>query len=33
MAPSTAAETGTLTFTWEGDDGFAQTETVELTVA
>ena len=25
-----AAESGTLTFTWEGDNGFAQTETVAL---
>jgi sulfur-oxidizing protein SoxZ len=30
---ATAAETGTLAFTWEGDDGFAQTETRALTVA
>ena len=28
-----ASESGTLTFTWEGDNGFAQTETVLLTVA
>ena len=27
-----AAESGTLTFTWEGDNGFAQTETVAITV-
>jgi len=27
-----AAESGTLTFTWEGDNGFAQTETVLLAV-
>lgn len=28
-----ATESGTLHFTWEGDDGFVQTETVWLTVA
>ena len=28
-----ATETGTLTLTWEGDNGFSQTETVTLTVA
>jgi len=28
-----ATESGTLRFTWEGDDGFVQTETVWLTVA
>jgi len=27
-----ATESGTLTFTWEGDNGFAQTETVLLAV-
>ena len=27
-----ATESGALTFTWEGDNGFAQTETVLLTV-
>lgn len=27
-----ATVTGTLTFTWEGDNGFSQTETVTLTV-
>jgi sulfur-oxidizing protein SoxZ len=28
-----ATESGTLSFTWEGDNGFAQTETVAITVA
>lgn len=28
-----ATGSGTLTFTWEGDNGFAQTETVALKVA
>jgi sulfur-oxidizing protein SoxZ len=28
-----ATVTGTLTFTWEGDNGFSQTETATLTVA
>ncbi len=28
-----AVATGTLTFTWEGDNGFSQTETRTLTVA
>jgi sulfur-oxidizing protein SoxZ len=28
-----ATGSGTLTFTWEGDNGFAQTETVPLKVA
>ena len=28
-----AAESGTLRFTWDGDDGFAQTETASITVA
>jgi sulfur-oxidizing protein SoxZ len=28
-----ATATGTLTFTWEGDNGFTQIETVTLTVA
>jgi sulfur-oxidizing protein SoxZ len=28
-----AAASGTLTFTWEGDNGFAQTETVAIAVA
>ena len=28
-----AAQSGTLTFSWEGDNGFAQTESVALTVA
>jgi sulfur-oxidizing protein SoxZ len=28
-----ATATGTLTFTWEGDNGFAQTETVAIAVA
>lgn len=28
-----ATVTGTLSFTWEGDNGFAQTETATLTVA
>ena len=28
-----ASDSGTLTFTWEGDNGFAQTETVPLKVA
>jgi len=27
-----ATESGTLTFTWEGDNGFAQTETAKITV-
>jgi sulfur-oxidizing protein SoxZ len=27
-----AAESGTLTFTWEGDNGFSQTETVAIRV-
>lgn len=27
-----ATESGTLSFTWEGDNGFAQTETVAITV-
>lgn len=27
-----AAESGTLTFTWTGDNGFAQTETRQITV-
>jgi sulfur-oxidizing protein SoxZ len=27
-----AADSGTLTFTWEGDNGFAQTETVAISV-
>ncbi|HEX7982070.1 MAG TPA: thiosulfate oxidation carrier complex protein SoxZ, partial [Duganella sp.] len=27
-----ATETGTLEFTWEGDQGFAQTEKMNLTV-
>jgi sulfur-oxidizing protein SoxZ len=27
-----ATETGTLTLTWEGDNGFAQTETINLAV-
>ena len=27
-----ASESGTLSFTWEGDNGFAQTETAELRV-
>ena len=27
-----ALESGTLTLTWEGDNGFSQTETVKLTV-
>jgi len=27
-----ATASGTLTFTWEGDNGFAQTETVSITV-
>lgn len=30
---TTATVTGTLTFTWEGDNGFSQTETATLTVA
>lgn len=30
--PTTATESGTLSFTWEGDNGFAQTETVAITV-
>jgi len=29
---TTAQNTGTLALTWEGDDGFAQTENVTLTV-
>ena len=29
---TTATVTGTLTFTWEGDNGFSQTETATLTV-
>ena len=29
----TASASGTLTFTWEGDNGFAQTETVQIKVA
>ncbi len=28
-----AADSGTLAFTWEGDNGFLQTETVAITVA
>ena len=28
-----ATETGTLTFTWQGDNGFTQTETAKITVA
>lgn len=28
-----ATASGTLSFTWEGDNGFAQTETVQLAVA
>jgi sulfur-oxidizing protein SoxZ len=28
-----AVESGTLTFSWEGDNGFSQTETVTLTVS
>lgn len=28
-----ATESGTLEFTWEGDNGFAQTETTAITVA
>lgn len=28
-----ATESGSLRFTWEGDDGFAQTETVTISVA
>jgi sulfur-oxidizing protein SoxZ len=28
-----AAETGVLSFTWEGDNGLAQTETARLTVS
>jgi len=27
-----ATESGTLSFSWEGDNGFAQTESVALTV-
>lgn len=27
-----ATDSGTLRFTWEGDNGFAQTETAEITV-
>lgn len=30
---TTATVTGPLTFTWEGDNGFSQTETATLTVA
>jgi sulfur-oxidizing protein SoxZ len=30
---TTATESGTLSFSWEGDHGFAQTETVSLSVA
>jgi len=29
---TTATVTGTMTFTWEGDNGFSQTETATLTV-
>ncbi len=29
---TTATVTGTLTFTWEGDNGFAQTESATITV-
>ncbi|HEY5800123.1 MAG TPA: thiosulfate oxidation carrier complex protein SoxZ [Burkholderiaceae bacterium] len=29
---TTATESGTLTFTWQGDHGFAQTETMPLAV-
>lgn len=29
---TTAVESGTLSFTWEGDKGFAQTETAEIVV-
>ncbi len=29
---TTATVTGTLTFAWEGDNGFAQTETATITV-
>jgi sulfur-oxidizing protein SoxZ len=29
---TTATESGTLSFSWEGDHGFAQTETVSLSV-
>ena len=28
-----ATESGTVSFTWEGDNGFAQTETIPITVA
>jgi sulfur-oxidizing protein SoxZ len=28
-----ATESGTLTFTWQGDNGFSQTETAKITVA
>ena len=28
-----ATESGTLTFTWEGDNGFAHSETAKITVA
>jgi sulfur-oxidizing protein SoxZ len=28
-----ASESGTLTFTWEGDNGFTQTETATISVA
>ena len=31
--PVTAEASGTLTFTWEGDNGFAQTESAILTVS
>jgi sulfur-oxidizing protein SoxZ len=31
--PLRASRSGTLTFTWEGDGGFTQTETVALNVA
>jgi sulfur-oxidizing protein SoxZ len=31
--PLLAMRSGTLTFTWEGDNGFAQTETARLEVA
>ena len=30
---TTATESGTLSFSWEGDHGFAQTETVSLSVS
>ncbi|HEY6353504.1 MAG TPA: thiosulfate oxidation carrier complex protein SoxZ, partial [Burkholderiaceae bacterium] len=29
----TAEASGTLTFTWEGDNGFAQTESATITVS